>query len=82
VETKRKMTKKEKKDKEKGSVSRPKFKGRGNLARQSVDGTKKVPMRGQTLVLSLCIFNAFSTNIHAIFIPFIRDSPNVTYHLV
>lgn len=43
------------KEKERRGVSRPKFKGRENLDRQSAAGTKQVPVRGQTLVLSLYI---------------------------
>lgn len=53
-----------KRKKERRGVSRPKFKGRENLARQSAAGTKKVPVRGQTLVLSLYIFDTLSVSVH------------------
>lgn len=47
--------------KEKEGVSRPKFKRRENLARQSAAGRKKVPVRRQVLAFSLCIFDTSPT---------------------
>lgn len=53
-----------KRGEEKGGVSRPKFKGRENLARQSAAGRKKVPVRRQALAFSLCIFDTTSARVY------------------